>query len=89
MSSDGSDLGEQMDQLLNGGMPLSHAHGDNNDDPFEDGSTLVDYNSDEPDDNRARSDYGFEVDMSEHPDYLAQDDARVREFEVATRYCTL
>jgi hypothetical protein len=54
MSSDGSGLGEQMDQLLNGGMPLSHAHGDNNDDPFEDGSTLVDYNSDEPDDNRAR-----------------------------------
>jgi hypothetical protein len=36
MSSDGSDLGEQMDQLLNGGMPISHAQGDNNDDPFED-----------------------------------------------------
>ncbi len=76
MSSDGSDLGEQMDQLLNGGMPLSHVHSDNNDDPFEDGSTLVDYNSEESNDNRARSDDGFEVDMTEHPDYLVQDDAK-------------
>jgi hypothetical protein len=51
MSSDGSDLGEQMDQL----------------------------SSDESDDNRARSDDGFEVDMTEHPDYLEQDDARGNE----------
>ncbi len=35
MSSEGSDLGEQMDQLLNGGMPLSHTHDDNNDDPLK------------------------------------------------------
>ena len=68
-----------MDQLLNGGMPLSHTHDDNNDDPFEDGSTLVDYNSEESSDNRARSNDGFGVDFSDHPDYLAQDEARGNE----------
>jgi hypothetical protein len=86
MSSDGSDLGEQMDQLLNRGMPLSRAHSDNNDDPFEDGCTLVDYNSEESNDNRARSDDGFGVDMSEHPDYLAQDDARGSEQSTTHRW---
>jgi hypothetical protein len=74
-SSPGSDLADQMDQLLNGGMPLSHVHGHNNVDPYGDGSTLVDYNGDESDDDRAQNNDGFEVDMSEHPDYLAQDDA--------------
>jgi hypothetical protein len=64
-----------MNQLLNGGVPLSHVYDDNNDDPYEDGSTLVDYNGDESDDNRSRNDDGFEVDMTEPPDYLAQDDA--------------
>jgi hypothetical protein len=74
-SSDGSDLGDQMERLLNGGMPLSRVHGGNNDDPFEDGSELVDYNGDESDDNRTRSDDGFKVDMTDHADYLAQEDA--------------
>ncbi len=68
-----------MDQLLNGGMPLSHTHGDNDDDPFEDGSTLVDYNSEESNDNRAGDNDGFGVDLSDHPDYLAQDEARGNE----------
>ena len=76
MSSEGSDLGEQMHQLLNGGMPLSDTHGNNDDDPFEDGSTLVDYNSEESSDNRAGDNDGFGVDLSDHPDYLAQDEER-------------
>jgi hypothetical protein len=73
-SSDGSDLGDQMDRLLNGGMPLSRDHGYNNDNTYEDGSTLVDYNGDESEDNSARSDDGFKVDMTEHVDCLAQED---------------
>jgi hypothetical protein len=76
MSSEGSDLGEQMDQLLNGGIPLSHTHGNNNDDLFEDGSTLIDYNGDESDDNRAGDNDGFGVDLSDHPDYLAEVEER-------------
>jgi hypothetical protein len=46
---------------------------------FDDGSTLVDYESEEPSDNRASNDDGFEVDLSEHPDYLEQDEAKGNE----------
>jgi hypothetical protein len=79
MSSDGSDLGSQMDLLLNGGVPLSRTQGNDDDDPFDDGSTLVDYNSEESSDNRAGDNDGFGVDLSDHPDYLAQDEARGNE----------
>jgi hypothetical protein len=58
-SSDGSDLGDEMDRLLNGGMPLTHDHcGNNNVDPYDDGSTLVDFEEKEP-----NSDDGFRVNM--------------------------
>jgi hypothetical protein len=67
-SSDGSDLGDQMDRFLNGGMPLSLGHFDNNNDSYEDGSTLVDYNGDESEDDRSQKDDRFKVDMTEHED---------------------
>jgi hypothetical protein len=72
MSSDGSDLGEQMDRLLNGDAPLTLCRGYNNDDTCEDGSAMVDYDE-------STSDDGFKVDMSEQPDYLAQEDAEGKE----------
>jgi hypothetical protein len=73
-SSDGSDLGDQMDLLLNGGTRLSRGRCDNNNDSYENGSTLVDYNGDESEDDRTRSDDDFKVDMAEDENCLAQED---------------
>jgi hypothetical protein len=73
-SSDGSDLGDQMDRLLNGGMPLSRGGSDNNDDAYDDGSTLVDYNEDESEDDLSKVDDGFRVNMDDDEDCLAQED---------------
>jgi hypothetical protein len=75
MSSEDSDLAEQMDLLLNGGVPLSRTQSNNDNDLFDDGSTLVDYESEGSGDNRASDNDGFAVDLSQHPDYLEQDEA--------------
>jgi hypothetical protein len=64
-----------MDRLLNGGMRLSHGHSDNNDDTYEDGSCLVDYDSDEPEDDRSRCVDGFRVNLPGDDNCLAQEDA--------------
>jgi hypothetical protein len=95
MSSEDSDLAEQMDLLLNGGEPLTLTQGNNDNDLLDDGSTLVDYegddsgdnlagDNDDSGDNRASDNDGFGVDLSEHPDYLAQDEASGSE-QPATR----
>ncbi len=72
MSSDGSDLGEQMDRLLNGGAPSTLCRGYNNDDTYEDENAMVDYDGETSDD-------GFKVDMSEQPNYLAREEAEGEE----------
>jgi hypothetical protein len=63
-SSDGSDLADQMDRLLNGGTALSPELRANNNNAYEDGSELVDYEDEEepgmifrnePEDDRTRN----------------------------------
>jgi hypothetical protein len=75
-SSDGSDLAEDMDRLLNGGSSLSPVCRDNHN-TDEDGSELVDYEDDEPgmlfrnepEDDRTRS-----VNVNAFGDYLEDAD---------------